>query len=291
MTGLSLALVLLSAVAHASWNLLLKYGRNQEVFVWWLQIAIIVLLAPLAMIIVWQDPIEGPGWWFIIGTSLLHVLYFLFLSRGYVHADLSLVYPLARGTGPALVPVLGVVLLDERVSGLAIAGITAIVGGVFTVYWWGQVSQILADPFKLLREPGTRYALLTGLTIAGYSVWDKVGVGYVNPLLYMYLLSLGTALGLAPYMVWRHGIGTMRRELKFNLASIVAAGMLTFTAYAMVLSALRLSRVSYVSPVREVGIVFSVLLGVVVLKEPFGRGRITGSVLIALGVLLIALAQ
>jgi drug/metabolite transporter (DMT)-like permease len=290
MTGLSLALVLLSAIAHSSWNILLKHSRNQEVFVWWLQVAIVVLLFPVAAFILWQDPIERPGWLYLVGTSLLHILYFFFLSRGYARADFSLVYPLARGTGSALVPVLGVVLLQESVSGIAIVGIALVVGGIYTVYWWGRVSQILGDPLKFLKEPGTRYALLTGLTIAGYSVWDKVGVRYVNPMLYMYLMSLGAALGLAPYMALRHGARTMRRELRSSYISIIAAGVLAFIAYSMVLSAFRLSQVSYVSPVREVGIIFSVLMGIIVLKEPFGRGRIIGSVLIALGVLLIALA-
>lgn len=289
MTGISLALVLLSGLAHASWNLLLKHSHNQEVFAWWLQVVIATLLAPAAVVFIWNGGIEGQGWWFIAGTSIIHVLYTLFLSRSYMHADLSLVYPIARGTGPALTPLLGIILLDENVSVLAVVGMTAIVGGIFTVYWWGYIGQVLTNPLKFLRNPGVRYALLTGLTIAGYSVWDKVGVTYVNPLLYMYLLSLGTAVGLMPYILWRHGITTMKQELRLNMLSIVAAGMLAFTAYAIVLSVLQFSKVSYVSPVREFGIVFSVLLGAIVLKESLGKGRILGSIVITFGVFLIAI--
>ena len=211
MTGLSLALVLLSAVAHASWNLLLKYGRNQEVFVWWLQIAIIVLLAPVAAIIVWQDPIEGPGWWFVIGTSLLHVLYFLFLSRGYVHADLSLVYPLARGTGPALVPVLGVVLLDERVSGLAIAGITAIVGGVFTRIHRCGAALGLEQGVRAVGRDGPRSIPING---AGGGLWLSLGAP-------MAVLGSGAVAGSAGQYAGEDNRGPGRCDSVGRLGSLV----------------------------------------------------------------------
>ena len=110
----------------------------------------------------------------------------------------------------------------------------------------------------------------------------------MSPFLYMYLMSLGVALGLAPY-VWRaHGAGLLRAEWRANTTSIVAAGLLMFLAYGLVLSALRISRVSYIAPAREVGIVFGVILGIAVLKEPYGRGRLLGSSLIVLGLVLIA---
>jgi drug/metabolite transporter (DMT)-like permease len=289
MTGITLTLVLFSGLAHASWNLLLKHSRNQEIFVWGLQITQVVLFLPLAIILIWNGSIEARGWWFILGSSFIHILYFLLLSRSYIHADFSLVYPLARGTGPALIPLLGVALLHEKMTVVAIFGVTAIVGGIFTAYWWGHVLEIVTSPLKFLKDPGSRYALLTGVTIAGYSVWDKVGVHYVNPLLYMYLLSLGTAMGLLPYILWKHGAKTIGTELRFNKLPILGAGILTFIAYAAVLSALQFSNVSYVSPAREVGIVFSVLLGAIVLREPLNTGRIVGSIAIGSGVFLIAL--
>ena len=153
----------------------------------------------------------------------------------------------------------------------------------------GQASKILTEPLRFLQDTGTRYALLTGVTIAAYSVWDKVGIQYVNPLLYMYLLSLGTTIGLFPYILWKHDIKTLKNELKVNRLSIITAGVLSFIAYGAVLSALQFSNVSYVSPAREVGIVFSVLLGAIVLKESLSTGRIVGAVGIILGVFLIAL--
>ena len=108
MTILALMLVLLSSMAHATWNLLAKRTTNQEVFIWWLLVATSVLLSPLALVLIWQTPVLYPGWWFILGTVVLHAFYFAFLGRSYTHAELSLAYPIARGLGPMLVPIIGV---------------------------------------------------------------------------------------------------------------------------------------------------------------------------------------
>ncbi len=291
MTAAALILVLLSAIAHATWNFLLKRSNNQGVFIWWMLVSICVLFSPLAVVLAWLNPIEYPGWWFLLGTALLHALYFLLLGRSYGHTQLSLAYPIARGMGPVLVPIMGVVVLGEVVTPQAVAGIVAVILGIYTVYWWGRLPQLFQDPFKLVKETGTRYAMFTGLVIAVYSVWDKEGVRYVNPLLYMYLMTLGTVLSLTPGMVKAHGVDVMRTELRASPRSIAAAAPLTFLAYGLVLTAMRFSRVSYIAPAREIGIVISVLLGTLVLKEPFGRGRIAGSVLITIGLVLIATAK
>ena len=290
MSGLALGLVLLSAVIHAGWNLLAKRGLNQEVFIWLAQVVTGVILLPLGLYLLSRYPIDATGWVFVAGTVLLHVFYFLFLGRGYARADLSVVYPIARGMGPAVVPVLGVLVLGESVSPPAAAGIAMVVVGIYTVYWWGSFGQILSNPLKLFREPGTRYALLTGVTIAIYSVWDKVGVSHVTPFLYMYLIVLGSALGAAPFLIMSHGTAVIKSEWRHHSTSIIATGVMAFMAYGLVLTAFQFSRVSYISPAREVGIVMGVLLGVLVLKEPFGRGRIIGSGMIATGLALIAVA-
>ena len=202
----------------------------------------------------------------------------------------SLVYPIARGVGPMLVPVLAVIILGERIEPLAITGVVAIVLGIYTISWWGSFRQLIARPLALLKTPGIRYAILTGLTIAIYSLVDKKGVAHVQPFLYMYLMTLGTAVGIAPYVLGKQGWRAARLELRLNTLPIVVAGLLTYLAYGLVLTAFSLSRVSYVAPAREVGIVVGVLMGVFILKEPFGRGRLIGSIVIGLGLVLIALS-
>ena len=290
MTALSLVLVLLSAVAHASWNLMLKRAADPEVFAWCLLVVATVLLAPLGVALFLYNSVGLPGLWFVLATIVLHVLYFNLLARGYAQGDLSLVYPVARGMGPMLVPVLAVVFLNETIEPLAIAGIAAIIGGIYTISWWGNFHQVLRSPLLFLRSTGMRYAVLTGLTIAAYSIVDKEGVGHIQPLLYMYFLSFGTAVMLAPYILFRKGAAAVRTEWRANAVPITVAGLLTFTAYGLVLTAFSLSRVSYVAPAREVGIVIGVLMGVFLLKEPFGGGRLLGSGFIVGGLALVALS-
>ena len=109
MTTTSFLLVLLSAVAHAAWNFLFKRANDHEAFVWWMQLGISVIFCPLAIVLFIINPIDYKGWIFVVGTSVLHAFYFVLLARGYAHGDLSTVYPVARGTGPALVPILGII--------------------------------------------------------------------------------------------------------------------------------------------------------------------------------------
>ena len=288
MTALSLVLVLLSAVAHASWNLMLKRAGDPEVFAWVMLVVGSILLAPVGLALLWYNSMDFPGLWFLLASVVLHVFYFMLLARGYATGDLSLVYPVARGMGPMLVPVLAVILLGEIIETMAIVGIAAIVGGIYTISWWGNFHQVLRSPLLFLRSAGMRYAVLTGLTIAVYSIVDKEGVGHIQPLLYIYFLDIGTVALLAPYILANKGMETVKAEWRANAVPITVSGLLAFAAYGLVLTAFSLSRVSYVAPAREVGIVIGVLMGIFLLKEPFGRGRLLGSGLIVGGLVLIA---
>lgn len=290
MTGLSLGLVLLSALCHVTWNLLLKRSGNQEVFAWALLIAGSVMLAPLAAVLFWFHPIGMPGWWFVAATMALHVLYFFLLGRAYSRGDLSLVYPVARGIGPMFVPIMAVLILAETVALPAAAGIVLIIVGIFIVSWWGRFAEVIAQPSLLFRGAGIGYAILTGLVITVYTLVDKQGVEHVQPFLYMYFLILGSGAGLAPYILRSYGLTPVLREWRENAWPILASGLLVFAAYGLVLTAFSLSRVSYIAPAREVGIVVSVVMGALLLKEPFGRGRFLGSAFIVAGLALIALS-
>ena len=290
MDTLSLGLVLLSALCHSAWNLLLKRAGNQEVFAWVFLVIGSVILAPLGAILFWFNPVAPLGYGLALATIAAHIAYFILLGRAYSQGDLSLVYPVARGIGPMLVPVLAVLTLQEQVALPAVVGIVLIIAGIFVVSWWGRFRDILAQPGVLLRDKGIRYAVLTGLAITSYSLVDKVGVDHVQPFLYMYFITLGPAISLAPYISFRYGMTAARHEWQKSPWSILAASLLTFLAYGMVLTAFSLSRVSYIAPAREVGIVLGVLLGVFVLKERFGQGRLLGSTLIVAGLTSIALS-
>lgn len=290
MTGLALGLVLLSALLHASWNLLAKRAVNPEVFVWSLNIVGSVAMAPLGIILFLLYPVPPSGYWFVLATVVLHMFYFSLLGRGYSRGDLSLVYPIARGIGPMLVPVFAVLLLGETVAGIAVVGILLILAGIYIVSWSGRFRLILSHPLALLRDGGVVYAVLTGLTTTAYTLVDKQGVDQVQPFLYWYLGSIGVGIGLTPYILAQYRMAPVKQEWRQNFWPIVVAGLLVFAAYGMVLTALSISQVSYIAPAREVGIVMGVLIGALVLKEPFASGRLLGSGFIVAGLVLIALS-
>src|SRR5918998_507421 len=182
MTFFALVLVLAAAVFHATWNLLAKrVGDGGAVFVWLFGLCSLLIFAPLAVVVVLvSEPHLGPvEYLFMFGSGVLHLGYFVFLQRGYAVGDLSLVYPLARGTGPLLATAAAIVLLGERPGALAVAGIVLVTVGVILLttepggvrkHGWGR---------------GVVYGLLTGAFIAAYTVWDKHAVSalLVPPLL------------------------------------------------------------------------------------------------------------
>ena len=259
MSSLALSLVLLSACFHSIWNFLLKGSTNREVFTWWMLISISVLLIPLGVIMFLQEPFSLIGLLFILGTITLHILYYILLARGYSKADLSIVYPIARGMSPILVPIMGVFVLDEGVSFIGLIGISIIILGIGFVYWWGRIKEIINNPLQFLREPGLRYAVGTGIIIAIYSIWDKVGVSHMNPVMYMYSMTLGTAISMFPIVLRLHGLQSIQAEWKLNRIRILGAGTFDFLSYVLILTALTFSPISYIAPAREIGIVLGVI--------------------------------
>lgn len=291
MTTTAFIMVLFSAIAHAIWNLLLKTGKEKEVFIWLVQVVIVILFLPLALFLAIRHPIEIQGWLFIIGTGIIHAFYFLYLSRAYHYGDVSEVYPIARGIGPALVPILGVLLLGESVSFQAILGIFTVTLGIFMVYWSGTMKDLIMHPITMFKQPSIRYAMAIGIIISVYSIWDKIGVKYTTGFLYMYLMALGTGIFLFPYIFKTKTMNTITTEWSMNWKAISAVGILTFFAYGLVLTALEISKVSYVWPTREVSILVVVILGRLFLKESVTIRRFLGSFLIVVGVMAIALAS
>lgn len=296
-TLLALGLVLASAGGHASWNLLLKRAQRQEVFVWWLSAFAMAALLPVAIVIALRTPLELVGLWYVAGSALVHICYFLFLGRSLARSDLSLVYPIARGFGPGLAPALAVLTLGESVSLAGWAGIGGIVAGIYLMAWWGRVRLQLP-----LRRPWSRpdfsrlgrgnaagigYALLTGLCIALYTIVDKQGVAHINPFLYLYLMTAGVAVGMLPYIIRNHGWRAIAEEWRSERLAIPAASGLVYLAYGLALTALRISEVSYVAPAREVGMLFALALGALVLRERITPGRLAGAALIGAGLAVI----
>ena len=291
MTGAAVLLVVISAFAHASWNLLARRASTPEVFTWWMAFASAAIMLPVAAVLLTLDPPPAVGWAFIGGTIGLHIFYFFTLGRAYRYGDLSLVYPIARGLGLMLIPVLGVLVLGETVSWVAGAGIALIFAGIVAVgASSGNGKGGRVTPLSLLRDRGVVFALMTGALIGVYSALDKEGVQHVTPVLYMFFLSAGGSAGMLALISRSYERAQFRLEFRKHWRAIVTGGLLQFAAYALVLSALRLSPVSYVGPFRELAIGIGVLLGAVVLNERVTRWRAAGAGLVVAGAVVIALA-
>jgi drug/metabolite transporter (DMT)-like permease len=283
----ALGLVLLAALAHATWNLLARRAEEKLAFLWCSTLVTTILFLPPGGWLLAIQPLSPWAWGVVVLSAGLEALYYWTLAQAYRYGDLSLVYPIARGTAPIVVPILAALFLDEQLSWLAAGGIGLVVAGTAAIHTrqlaWPRWRSVIG----VLGQLGTRYALLTGLVIACYSSLDKYGVTLVPPLLYGYLLFAGLTLLLLP-LVSRQW-AAVASEWQQRRGSIVLVGILTPGSYVLVLLALTLAPVSYVAAAREVSVVLAVLLGVVVLREGYGRQRLVGSLAIAAGLALLVL--
>ncbi|MCB0039832.1 MAG: EamA family transporter, partial [Caldilinea sp.] len=246
MTAFALLLVLTAALLHALWNLLAKRARGGIPFTWLFSLLTVVLWAPIIVVyvIVWRPTLGWLALLFMLGSATIHLAYFLMLQRGYRHGDLSVVYPLARGTGPLLSMVGAVLLLGERPTWLAVVGALLIIAGVFA---------IAGGPEMLRRRTavsGVSYGLMTGLLIATYTLWDKYAVSavLVAPLLLDYGSSFGRTLLLLPAI--RTRTEEVRYEWRVHRWEAIGISVLSSLAYILVLTAMITAPVSYIAPAR-----------------------------------------
>ncbi|HTP06932.1 MAG TPA: EamA family transporter [Anaerolineae bacterium] len=288
MTAFSLLLLLLAAVLHALSNALIKLSRDKLAFTWWMLTASVIIGFPLIFLVGQPQPI---GWLIVIVSGLIEAVYFITLTRAYSLGDLSQVYPIARGSAPLFVLIWALLFLGERPTPIGVGGIFVVVIGLYLV----NLPSLAAwnRPLLGFKSPAARWALLTGLLISIYSSIDKVGVRYIDPLPYLYVFLVVAWMVLSAQLLNADRRSALRAELGADkrrlLFSATAVALLGDGAYALVLAALRLSPVSYVSPVRELSVVIGAWLGVRFLGEPGGRLRIVAATLVASGIIVIAL--
>lgn len=289
MTTAAFLLVLVAAVAHASWNFLLKRSEHKIAFLWsFTAVSLVVFFVPAVVALA----IEGLTWQAVgvgLVSALIHGCYGFSLARGYQLGDLSAVYPVSRGVGPALIPIAAVLILGEHVSAGAAAGIALVVLGIYTIHVESWKPRDVLQPLNALGRPATRIALLTGGFITCYSLWDKFSLDHITPLGLNEFSLVGYLFSLAP-LTFRNGAVALRDELGDRPWRMLVAGVCAPLAYVLVLVALTASRVSYVAPTREVGIVLGAIAGVLFLGEGYGGSRIGGSALIVAGVLTIGIS-
>lgn len=276
-------LLFLAAIIHSIWNLLAKKSINKHIFIWLgLCISGVLFFLPFCY---FYQPFSIQGWRYIIVSGLLEAVYYYFLGAAYCEGQVSRVYPLARGSAPLWVTVFAICFLHEKISIQGLLGIFLILAGINLVHFKPYLLRGFGELFNSLKEKNAKYALLTGITIACYSVVDKKGVTFVDPFLYIYLVFVISAIVLIPLMLNRKT--EIKEELSKNKKAIFAVGIMNITAYGLVLLAMAHSKVSYVSSVREMSVIITPLLGTLILKEPFTWDKTIGSFLIFSGIVSI----
>lgn len=288
MTGATLALVIGAAVLHSAWNALTKRALDPLAFLWSSVFLATLLLGPVALWKLMAEGLPGAALPFVSATIVLHALYFFTLGRSYRSGEFSLVYPIARGLGVALVPILALPLFDERLSPLGTAGVALVVLGIIGLHLTPRPWSRAAIHSRRV-GPATWWALLTGLTIAAYSLVDKAGVARLHPVPYIALLGLGSCTLLFPAILAKRQ--ALSREWAVNWRAILVASTMNLTAYLLVLFAFRLSKAGYVVAAREISIVFSTIIGSVWLGEGRLGPRLAGAGVVLAGVACVALAR
>src|ERR1700751_5995752 len=283
MTPTSLSLVIVAAFIHASWNILLKRVRGGLSFLWFVDILQGFVFAPWIAWVIWSEkPTLGfTEWFFIVGSAVIHIAYYFFLQRGYRLGYISLVYPIARGSGPMLSSMVAILFLGERPGVLGILGIMAIGVGIFFL------AGGIRNPHPDIRA-AIRAGLLTGMSIATYTVWDKyaVSVIYVSPILLDLLANPLQALLLTP-LVWnrRADISTYWKQSRPELFGVT---ILNPISYILILLAMTVAPVSQIAPVREVSTLIGAVIGGRLFAEQHLRSRLAAASIIVLGVIAIA---
>jgi drug/metabolite transporter (DMT)-like permease len=280
-----LILVAIAAIAHATWNLTIKAaGTSGTRFLWLTFVVATVAVAPFGIVSLAQ---VGQGIPLLLllalGSGILQITYFLTLQRGYRLGDVSVVYPLARGSGPLLSVVFAIILFGERPGILGLVGAGVVVAGVVVIGLAGGRGRFAAN------RAGILYGLLVGVVIAAYTLWDANAVVQqkLPPLGYFWITILVQLVAFAPFALNqpKHTAALAKR----HWAAVLVVGILSPLAYVLILFAFTLAPVALVAPAREVSVVLVALGGWLLFREPHPVQRIVGAVVVLGGVALLAL--
>lgn len=281
MLAISIMLVVFSGLAHAVWNMLAKQSMNKQLFLWIILVPTTVALLPHLIRELVQSSLPVEAFILICLSLLLQSCYAILLSKSYDVGDMSQVYPIMRGTSTLLIPLIGVMFLDESLSVWGWGGLLFILSGIFLMSGkkiGGSSSAIKLRPILL--------ALGVGLTTTAYILVDKINLTYLSPLSLLEISNIGFMLGLTPFIV---SVARVKETIQKNWRVLLVGSILSPGSYLLFLVAMYYVPVARIAPIREVGTVFGVLLGIFILKESEGTRRLVAASIIAAGIVTIGM--
>jgi drug/metabolite transporter (DMT)-like permease len=284
---LALIIVLLAAVLHALSNFLFKGGRDASAMLWW---SVTVGAVWYGAFVFTQSSVAMPleTWVVFIPSILAEIAYARLITYGYADGDLSQVYPIARGAPLLLIAVLSAIFLGERLPALGYVGIALLIVGIYLASL--PALDDLLKPLRAAKHRPTQIALLAALCVTAYTLLDKIGVRYAQPMVYNWWVYASIAVGYAPFVWSRANRASTAREFRMNWRRILIASVATVGSYLAALIGLSITAASYVSSVRATSVVMGALLGWLFLKEQLGALRVFAAALMVVGLMLIAVA-
>ncbi|HUG10382.1 MAG TPA: DMT family transporter [Opitutaceae bacterium] len=287
MSPLALVLVLIAAFTHATWNYAAKRSGGGLPFVWLTGLLSFLFYIPaVTAYTLWKEPsLPSAAIFLFIGSGLIKTSYALLLQRGYRHGDFSLIYPLARGTGPLLSTIAAIAIFGERPTALALAGGAVIIVSIF--YLTGGSRLLHADRAHLRK--GLFFGFTCGCCVAAYTVWDQRAVSHwqLPPVIYDCGTQIVMCCVLTPF-AWRRRAEAAQawREHRGKVFTVALLGPL---GYVLILTAMSFTPVSYIAPAREISILIGTFFGARLLKESDAPRRLLAAGAMVLGVVALAL--
>ena len=279
-------IVIISGFIHVIWNSRYKIADNRNQLFAGTRILNTIYLLPLC--IFFYEPISSSAWIYIIASAIIHFLYFYFLIFMYENEDFSTVYPLSRGLGNLLTPILGTTLIQEIISKISLIGIIINLAGLLMLNLknFKEIKNNISGKLLIFKNKGVNYSVLTGLTITSYSFVDKLGVESLNPIQYFYMYSILTMfLFNLLFLIKKENVYSSILTKK-NFIEFSYVGLADSISYLLILYALTFVEVSYISPMRNSGIIISSFMGYFYLSEKLHKLRLYGSILIFIGIIL-----
>jgi len=289
MTLLASFLILLYCIGHSYWNFLVKKSDNPQIMLVLIAMGSWILFFPIALIYLFLNPISIQSWIFILINAVLQVFYYAFLGKAYKLADLSIVYPLARGSAVFFIPLWGILFLNESISSTALFGIFMVFIGLLFI----SIIPIINKDLLITRNLiiGIILSVLVGLNISFYTIVDKKAVSAVNPFIYPILITIGGSLGAIIFTGSKNKIMDLRLHFQKNYSTVIVGSTVMYFAYSVMLYALNISKMSYAATARELTIIVGIIWSYFFLKEKITFTRFLSIVIIFCGAVIISFSK